>query len=130
MKPPKTTTTAFAVILAGLFAGKAVGLVQAVGMSRTGASRPANTATSENPGDERLNKDLTTFLEQAASADAFSGAVLVAKNGQPIFRKAYGLANTSTNSPNNVETKFNVGSMNKMFTDAGGFGLRIKGGVP
>jgi len=30
--------------------------------------------------------------------------------------KAYGLADKSKNAPNNAETKFNLGSMNKMFT--------------
>lgn len=66
--------------------------------------------------DAAIIKEVTTLLEQAVATDAFSGAVLVAKNGLPIFSKAYGLASKSANSPNNVETKFNIGSMNKMFT--------------
>jgi len=37
-------------------------------------------------------------------------------NGVPIFKKAYGLANKSFNVPNQIDTKFNLGSMNKMFT--------------
>jgi len=54
-----------------------------------------------------------TFLEEL---DGFSGAVLIAKNGVPIFKKAYGYANRSFNVPNKVDIKFNLGSMNKMFT--------------
>ena len=46
----------------------------------------------------------------------FSGAVIVALNGEPLLEKAYGLADRSTNTPNQVDTKFNLGSMNKMFT--------------
>lgn len=116
MRPSTTTTITFAVILAGLFSGKAIGLTQAVREARTGTSRPASVATSGNLGDDEITKELSAILEKAASNDAFSGAVLVAKNGQEIFRKAYGLANKNANSPNNVETKFNIGSMNKMFT--------------
>jgi len=60
--------------------------------------------------------DVTDYLEQLASEDRFSGAVIVASNGKPLLEKAYGLADRSTNTPNQVDTKFNLGSMNKMFT--------------
>ncbi|MDQ3062430.1 MAG: beta-lactamase family protein [Acidobacteriota bacterium] len=61
-------------------------------------------------------RELETFLDKLSTEDKFSGAVLVAKNGVPIFKKAYCLANKNTNAANNTETKFNLGSMNKMFT--------------
>jgi len=48
-------------------------------------------------------------------ADLFSGAVLIALNGVPIF-EGLRLANKSFNVPNQIDTKFNLGSMNKMFT--------------
>ena len=51
-----------------------------------------------------------------AKQDKFSGVVLIAKDGKPVFEKAYGLANKAKNIPNNTETRFNLGSMNKMFT--------------
>lgn len=63
-----------------------------------------------------MTKELAAFLEEAAAADRFSGAVLVAKDALPIFRKAYGLANKGSNTPNSVDTKFNIGSLSKMFT--------------
>jgi CubicO group peptidase (beta-lactamase class C family) len=46
----------------------------------------------------------------------FSGTVLLAKDGVPIFKGAYGVANKDFNVPNRIDTKFNLGSMNKMFT--------------
>lgn len=58
----------------------------------------------------------TAFLEELHSQDKFSGAVLIAKDSIPIFTKAYGYANRSFNVPNRIDTKFNLGSMNKMFT--------------
>jgi len=61
-------------------------------------------------------KDSNAFLEGLVAADQFSGAVLVAQNDQILLEKAYGLAKRSPDVPNNVDTKFNLGSMNKMFT--------------
>src|SRR4030095_5348347 len=66
--------------------------------------------------DAEIVKETKAYLEQAAAEDAFSGAALIARDGKPIFEKAYGLANKSSNTPNNVETKFNLGSINKSFT--------------
>ena len=55
-------------------------------------------------------------IEEQAAAGAFAGAVLVAKDGKPVFEKAYGLADRAHNTPNTVDTQFRIGSMNKMFT--------------
>jgi D-alanyl-D-alanine carboxypeptidase len=59
---------------------------------------------------------LRTKLESDAAAGRFAGAVLVAKNGQPIFTAAYGMADREKKIPNKLETRFRIGSMNKMFT--------------
>ena len=55
-------------------------------------------------------------LEKLAETDQFSGIVLVARQGKPLFKKAYGFANLSDSIPNRVDTKFNLASMGKMFT--------------
>ncbi len=55
-------------------------------------------------------------MQEQAAKDAFAGAVLVAKDGQPIFERAYGLADRATNTLNTLDTRFRIGSMNKMFT--------------
>jgi D-alanyl-D-alanine carboxypeptidase len=59
---------------------------------------------------------LRTKLEKDAATDKFSGAALLAKDGKPIFTVAYGMANHEKKIPNTLNTKFRVGSMNKMFT--------------
>ena len=46
----------------------------------------------------------------------FNGAVLVAENGKVIFKKGYGLADMEWNIPNDVDTKFRLGSITKQFT--------------
>lgn len=58
----------------------------------------------------------STYAQQQAAAGGFSGAVLVAKDGKPVFQQAYGLADRAHNVPNTVDTRFRIGSMNKMFT--------------
>ena len=63
-----------------------------------------------------LAATIRTELERRASTDAFSGSVLVAKEGRPILSAAYGLADRERRVPNTVETRFRLGSMNKMFT--------------
>lgn len=66
--------------------------------------------------DQTFAKELNTYLEQATTGDRFSGVVLIARNGQPVFKKAYGLANKDNSLANNIDTRFDLGSMNKMFT--------------
>ena len=56
------------------------------------------------------------YVERLASRDAFSGTVLLAKAGRPLYRAAFGEANKDFGVKNTVDTKFNLGSMNKMFT--------------
>ncbi len=67
-------------------------------------------------GVEKIVENTTAYLENLDAQDKFSGTVLIAKDGVPILKKAYGLANRSFNVPNKIDTKFNLGSMNKMFT--------------
>jgi D-alanyl-D-alanine carboxypeptidase len=63
-----------------------------------------------------LITQLTSKLDDDAKSGAFTGAVLVARNGKPVFSGAYGLANRQTGEPNKLTTRFRMGSMNKMFT--------------
>ena len=66
--------------------------------------------------DKEMVEELDGFLKKVSAADVFSGAVLLAKGEQVLFEKAYGEANKDFKAMNNVNTKFNLGSMNKMFT--------------
>ncbi len=74
------------------------------------------TGVAHALSEKEVVEKTTTFLEGLKSRDGFSGAVLIAKDGVPILKKAYGYANRSFDVPNRVDTKFNLGSMNKMFT--------------
>jgi CubicO group peptidase (beta-lactamase class C family) len=66
--------------------------------------------------------------EMAAKIDAivsaysglykFNGSVLVAKNGQVLISKGYGLRDAATKTPNDEQTIFQLGSITKQFTTA------------
>ncbi|MGO4382461.1 serine hydrolase domain-containing protein [Pseudoduganella sp. RAF19] len=67
----------------------------------------------------------TKFLEHADAlmteyvrGELFTGTVLVARNGKPVFRKAYGAANREWMIPNTVKTRYRIGSITKQFTAA------------
>ena len=55
-------------------------------------------------------------LDSLANQQQFSGVVLIAKNGMPVLERAYGMADREAGRPNDVETGFNLGSINKFFT--------------
>jgi len=57
------------------------------------------------------------YLSQSTSQNQFSGAVLLARGDKVLFEKAYGLADKASNIPNRTDTKFNLGSINKIFTN-------------
>ena len=66
--------------------------------------------------DSELVAALQKKLQQDEDAGQFSGAVLLAKNGEPIFEHAYGIADRERKLTNTLDTRFRIGSMNKMFT--------------
>ena len=66
--------------------------------------------------DAAIVEQLRRYLERMARRDVFSGAVLLARRGKPLYRAAFGEANKDFSARNTVDTRFNLGSMNKMFT--------------
>ncbi len=66
--------------------------------------------------DEEVAKATQAYVEKLVAADAFSGTVLIARGNKPIYQGAFGLASRAFQVPNRLDTKFNLGSMNKMFT--------------
>jgi CubicO group peptidase (beta-lactamase class C family) len=77
---------------------------------------PAGVIAGRQLDNRAIAGELESFLKKLADADVFSGSVLLAKNGEVIYKGAFGLASKDFNVPNRVDTKFNLGSMNKMFT--------------
>jgi D-alanyl-D-alanine carboxypeptidase len=59
---------------------------------------------------------LSARLDEETKDGKFSGTAIVAKDGKPVFTGAYGMADREKKIPNTLDTKFRIGSMNKMFT--------------
>ena len=66
--------------------------------------------------DAALRTAIRQRLEQDAAAGRFAGAVLVARDGRTLFEGAYGMADRERRVANTLDTRFRIGSMNKMFT--------------
>jgi CubicO group peptidase (beta-lactamase class C family) len=66
--------------------------------------------------DTKIRKNLEHHLATQAKQGMFSGSVLIAKNDKVIFEGAYGLASREYNVRNQLDTKFNLASIGKLFT--------------
>lgn len=84
--------------------------------SGIGPAEPAAGALGPKESAEELARELDGKLSRMAQRDQFSGAVLIAKDGKPVFEKAYGLADREAKTANTLDTRFRLGSMPKMFT--------------
>ena len=69
---------------------------------------PAQDASS------KIDALMARYLE----LDQFNGSVLVAKQGELVIKKGYGMANFDWSVPNAPDTRFRIGSMTKQFTAA------------
>ena len=63
-----------------------------------------------------LVSQVRELVQKAGAADTFSGAVLLALGEEVLLTLAVGEAEKGFHAKNDVETRFNLGSMNKMFT--------------
>jgi CubicO group peptidase (beta-lactamase class C family) len=75
--------------------------------------RPSRPAASE-----RLADRVDAYVMPFVRSNNFSGAILIAKNREVLFRKAYGFANVELQVPNTPETRFHVASVSKSWTAA------------
>jgi CubicO group peptidase (beta-lactamase class C family) len=63
-----------------------------------------------------LNEELNQLLTAKIDKEEFSGAVLVKQDDGTLFEGAYGYANRSWKVKNQVDTRFRIASISKMFT--------------
>ncbi len=77
---------------------------------------PAGSAPAKKLTDAEIARTIEAFVKKLADADVFSGTVLIANGEKVVYKGAFGAANKDFNAPNSIDTKFNLGSMNKMFT--------------
>lgn len=77
---------------------------------------------SKGSGD--LQSKLDAFMEKK---EDFSGIVLIAKDGNIIMEKGYGMANKEEGLPNQQDTKFQIASISKTFAATAIMQLEEKG---
>ena len=63
---------------------------------------------------DEIVSSIAGYVEELAAADRFSGVVLVANAGETLLARAWGMANE--HEKNTLDTKFNIGSINKVLT--------------
>ena len=63
-----------------------------------------------------IESEIDDMVKMYTDKDMFSGVVLYAKDSKIVYNKAFGLANHKDSIDNTVETRFNIGSLNKDFT--------------
>jgi CubicO group peptidase (beta-lactamase class C family) len=64
----------------------------------------------------QIGASIAAYAKQLSDAGHFSGVILAAHAGNVVMTHAYGLANAASSTPNTTETKFNIGSLGKLFT--------------
>jgi CubicO group peptidase (beta-lactamase class C family) len=99
---------ALSLILAGCI-GPSVPVTQSP--TETESPAPSPTLTPEDLA-SKIDRALSSLTER----EAFTGAVLVARNGKVLLRQGYALADRDKNLPNTSQTKYRLGSITKQFT--------------
>src|SRR5262245_36451304 len=81
-----------------------------------GARPPVDQPPAPKLEPAEIGKRLGAFVDRLAQAGVFSGTVLLRQNDKVLLTRATGVANRDFDAPIRLDTKFNLGSMNKMFT--------------
>jgi CubicO group peptidase (beta-lactamase class C family) len=81
-----------------------------------GAAPGAAPSAGPPPTDREIVASLALPLDSLARVERFSGAALLVKGDSVLFQHAYGLAAREPQVPNQLDTRFNLGSINKIFT--------------
>ena len=66
--------------------------------------------------DPEFAAKVDTYMQALVALDRFSGSILIAREGEVLVSKGYGLANREHGVPNTPQTKFRLGSVTKQFT--------------
>ncbi len=100
-----------------------LGLIWMVGgfLQSAQSSEPNQSEPQESlpPGYRAVGSDKVSAIRELCEATAdtglFSGAVLVAAEGQVIYKQGFGMANHEWNVANRTDTKFRLASVSKQF---------------
>jgi D-alanyl-D-alanine carboxypeptidase len=74
------------------------------------------TAPSRPPQDPEWKAAVDSFVDRRVAADAFSGVVVIASRGKPVYQRAAGVADHEAGTPVTLATRLELASMTKLFT--------------
>lgn len=80
------------------------------------ARTPSNVPKPAALSSEEAVQALKNYVALMSEMELFSGAVLLARHDEALYKIAYGQATKRFAVANNVQTKLNIASLNKMFT--------------
>ncbi len=75
-----------------------------------------NNATAQSKDDKQLTAAIDKLLSEQFKTNETGGAALVARNGEIVYKKAFGMANLELNIPMQADNVFRIGSITKQFT--------------
>jgi CubicO group peptidase (beta-lactamase class C family) len=79
-------------------------------------ARTPSNVNEPNLSEKQFIQMTKEIIQRIYKRDIFSGTVLIARGEELLLEYACGEASKRFHVPNNMDTKFNLGSMNKMFT--------------
>jgi len=85
------------------------------GASFATARTPSNVKESDLT-EKQFLREVKAMMQRLTEADVFSGTLLIAKQDKVLMTFVGGEASKRFHAPNKIDTKLNLGSMNKMFT--------------
>src|SRR5690348_8484324 len=97
-------------LLAPLFALFLVACGSPGQVSQTPPTAVVSTAESGGAAAE------ARYLDDLAARNALTGSVLLARGGEVLLSRGYGLADEASQAPNTPQTRFRIGSNTKQFT--------------
>ena len=80
------------------------------------APRAAAPPSGPPPSDRDITTALANEVDSLANLDQFSGTVLLDRAGTTLWSAARGMAQRGAKRANAMDTRFNLGSINKIFT--------------
>ncbi len=80
------------------------------------AAAEAAAPAGPPPSDAEIVRGLAAAVDSLARAGAFAGTVLLDKDGTELYSRAAGEASRERHAPMRLDTRINVGSIDKIFT--------------
>jgi len=77
---------------------------------------PQSAEVETSLTESQFAAEIKAYSDKLAKNEIFSGTILLAKGNKVLFTAAHGLASRRYDVKNNLNTMFQIGSMNKMFT--------------